>query len=150
MYPFQQWIAVSKKFIRKVIFELLYFGSFYSSNHCELCFSYFLMLTIRKKFKFQEPFQHQQPQQPKPIDSIQAITSSPSSDDLHTGNSSAERRSHVTRSSSAERRNHVAGNQQLDTEATIHLVRKGRTIFEVQKYFGKLQPNLLVCHAGPA
>ena len=116
-------------------------------------FSPFLTLTIPHFFKFQEPFQHQQQQQqqqPKPIDSIQAITSSPSSDDLHTGNSSAERRSHVTGSSSAERRNHVAGNQQLDTEATIHLVRKGRTIFELQKYFGKLQSNLLVYHAGPA
>ena len=111
------------------------------------------MLTIPHFFKFQEPFQHQQQQQqqqPKPIDSIQAITSSPSSDDLHNGNSSAERRNHVTGSSSAERRNHVAGNQQLDTEATIHLVRKGRTIFELQKYFGKLQQNLWVCHAGPA
>ena len=32
MYPFQ--IEVSKKIIRKVIFELSYFGSFYLPNHC--------------------------------------------------------------------------------------------------------------------
>ena len=47
LYPFLQWIEVSKKLIRTVIFELLYFGFFFLPNFCAL-------LLCKKRLKKQE------------------------------------------------------------------------------------------------